>query len=136
MNKSDGLRFVAENTLIPWVIDAVLPVSNRLLMRRHYPHLERTLRTIYKAVDHGFTDWGHNHPAVTMFLGHEDFLHSWLRGVQKQPLMVKTQEPWWVDWDQYILACQSDLVGRDPKYYGTMFKGVKSGAPMVWPDPD
>jgi hypothetical protein len=99
-----------------------------------------------------------NHPAVKMWRGYErSFLdyqyficHEWsdIRGyndtcLEKTQLLYDAHtmrgegildDPWWLknNWELHF-SHQSNLIRKDPFYYGPQFPGVPSDLEYVWP---
>jgi len=94
-----------------------------------------------------------NHPAVNMWRGYERALvgytiHAcgewWVRGFTshvKSYLKVfdmvggvtDYDMPWWMGWDSFHLSHKSNLIRKDPSYYGAHWPCVPDNLPYVWP---
>lgn len=96
-----------------------------------------------------------NHPASKMWRGHERMLcgyvmaicQEWRRRGYKDSFLERMHvvfptldpasytAPSWLGDEQFHLAHQSNLVRKDPKYYGPIFPGVPDNLPYIWPVP-
>lgn len=47
------------------------------------------------------------------------------------PLAAKL--PWWLGEDRFHHSHQSNLIRKDPDYYGPLFPGVPGDLPYWWP---
>lgn len=99
-----------------------------------------------------------NHPAVKMWRGHEWSLlmyqdaicKEWIHNFQfKDTCLKKTillyfdhadlsstadhSDPSWLHDKAFHLAHQSNLIRKDPIYYGKKFPGVPDDLPYIWP---
>lgn len=97
-----------------------------------------------------------NHTATRMWRGYESCLlmyqlaitDEWLSRGYRDTCMVKTSvlyhyngqridgTPWYPDWlgDERIhIGYQSNLIQKDPDYYGPIFHGVPDDLPYFWP---
>ena len=97
-----------------------------------------------------------NHPATRMWAGHEpaliqyglDICHEWVHGrgykdtltdfflEQASQFTGPIVMPKWIGDTEFHLAHQSNLVRKDPVYYGAMFPGVQDDLEYVWPTND
>lgn len=41
--------------------------------------------------------------------------------------------PWWLGWEPLHLSHRSNLIRKDPEWYGPMFPGVEPSLPYVYP---
>jgi hypothetical protein len=103
----------------------------------------------------GLTNGWKNHPAVKMWRGYEyqlvryvhDICWEWSQRGYKDTVGEKvaklyierrifeqppTEPPWLRDW-AFHLSHQSNLVRKDPAFYGPKFPGVPPNLPYVWP---
>lgn len=100
--------------------------------------------------------WIH-HPAVKMWTGHEEALlqyqdaicREWVaRGYRDNVCWDQTVDifgrmtrrsslelPEWIGMDEFHIAHQSNLLRKDPEYYGPYFPGVPHDLEYVWPIP-
>ena len=96
------------------------------------------------------TGW-RNHPAIRMWRSYEASLvryanavcEEWcLRGYEDsiglQLLELNVTEtdedPPWLGWEEFHLSHQSNLLRKDPAYYGVYFTGVPNNLPYIWPE--
>lgn len=100
------------------------------------------------------TAW-QNHPAVRMWRGYEVSLceyglivcEEWIAQGRKDTCKEKIEQhldwatsgkfqmekpPWFGDRDFHI-SHQSNLIRKDPEYYGPKFPGVPADLPYIWP---
>jgi hypothetical protein len=95
------------------------------------------------------TPW-YNHPAVLMWKSYENALILYLqeicmewikRGfkdncweqIEKFSLHKETMLPDWFGESNFHLSHQSNLLRKNPEYYGQFFFGVPSDIPYFWP---
>ena len=93
-----------------------------------------------------------NHPAVNMWRGYETALAyygaaiclEWIeRGYNDTQLDWFRERignniihlPPWLGDDRLHISHQSNLIRKDPDYYGPLFEGVSDDVPYHWPDP-
>lgn len=99
----------------------------------------------------GFSSGWKNHPAVRMWRGHEVHLVAYTvaaclewrsRGYRdsillKLPSMahdlLPAPPPPWLGDERFHLSHRSNLVRKDPGFYGALFPGVPSDLPYFWP---
>lgn len=87
-----------------------------------------------------------NHPATLMWKGYVDALKLYYnlcvvewqrRGCTNRMLLYPTVEqpemPWWMGIPEFHLGHQSNLIRKDPDYYGPLFPGVPPDLPYWWP---
>lgn len=96
-----------------------------------------------------------NHPASKMWRGHEYALltyqvficFEWIRRGFKDTCLKKTMNlyfthedggsnydpPSWLGNHEFHLAHQSNLIRKDPLWYGPQFPGVPNDLPYIWP---
>ena len=87
-----------------------------------------------------------NHPAVRMWRGHEGSLvlysncmiAEWIRRGFKNsmPLLVPHEPiipPPWLGNESFHLSHRSNLVRKEPKFYGKQWPDVSPDLPYVWP---
>ena len=92
-----------------------------------------------------------NHPATRMWRGYERSLilyttvicDEWVRRGYKDTVRAKVTamlddyqtyaRPWWMDEPKLYLSHQSNLVRKDPDYYGLYFPRVPNDLPYYWP---
>ena len=104
------------------------------------------LRTLRSKTKQGWS----NHPAVKMWRGYEGALqeygyaicNEWRRRGYKDSVFFKLNRfrrqklsrahPKWLS-DRFCQAHQSNLLRKDPKYYGQFGWGVGPNLPYVWP---
>lgn len=108
-------------------------------------------KQILLALDRGTGGWV-NHPAVRMWRGHEGSLaiyglvmcQEWVKRGYKDSLTPWFEEmvsqhaetmrrPQWLLQDGIYISHQSNLVRKDPEYYGPLFPGVPDDLPYLWP---
>src|SRR5688500_7980568 len=112
---------------------------------------------IMGAIVKGFGGWS-NHPAVNMWKGYEYSLVEYqvamctewhvVRGFVDSCLRTTTEifwdapyladpdtriPPWWLGEPEFHLSHRSNLVRKDPDYYGLIFPDVPDNLPYVWP---
>jgi len=93
-----------------------------------------------------------NHPAVTMWRGHEYLLakyaieicDEWLRRGYKDTLKpffedvcldhTKLKEPWWLGNKTFHDSHKSNLVRKLPDYYRRFWPEMPSDMPYLWPE--
>lgn len=109
-----------------------------------------TLQILHALADQQY-GWQH-HPAVQMWRGHEHHLirygltivHEWRQRGFNDTCMAKiarfwlqyptpTRSPRWITAD-LCRSHQSNLVRKDPNYYGPKFPDVPNNLPYVWPN--
>ncbi len=92
--------------------------------------------------------WSH-HPAVLMWRSHTEALGYYMncmidewkaRGynntMDHYPLGNPYSDPsmpWWMGYPDFHKAHQSNLLRKDPKFYGSVFYGVPNDLPYIWP---
>ena len=99
----------------------------------------------------GITKGWANHPAATMYRGYEYALcryglamcDEWIsrgyndtmrsRFIAAMEDLEDTGMPPWLGDEQFHLSHQSNLVRKDPEYYGTLFPDVPSDLEYIWP---
>ncbi len=94
----------------------------------------------------GSTGWRH-HPAVKMWAGYEDALSNYLReciitwyrrGYNNRmalpPHVNSPKMPPWFGNTRFHLSHRSNLLRKDPTYYGQLFGHVPPNMPYVWPN--
>jgi len=87
-----------------------------------------------------------NHPAVRMWRGYEEalkqyfnaMLYEWLlRGGRSSytfyAVDTSYELPWWLGWDVIHSAYRSNLLRKDPIWYGKFGWTEKDDLPYVWP---
>jgi hypothetical protein len=99
-----------------------------------------------------------NHPASKMWRGHEALLaeygmvmcREWIRRGYKDTMLQRFEEllesttqrreevadarrPEWLGRPDFHRSHQSNLIRKDPEYYGPVFDGVPSDLEYVWP---
>jgi hypothetical protein len=86
-----------------------------------------------------------NHPAVKMWRGYEPALRLYLsmaitewrrrgyRNTMRHPKLGGTIFPPWFGDEAFHRAHQSNLIRKDPKFYGPKFPGVPDNLPYIWP---
>lgn len=96
-----------------------------------------------------------NHPATKMWRGHEvalchygtvmtehwiergynDSMLPWFHGMTEWLLDkgFPQDDPWWIGDPAFHRAHQSNLLRKDPDFYGDMFISVPDDLPYVWP---
>lgn len=95
-----------------------------------------------------------NHPASKMWRGYEwalaqygaSICAEWIRRGYRDSLQVEfakvyttiknTGLPPWIGWDAFHISHASNLVRKDPEYYGPIFPGVPNNLPYIWPSPE
>lgn len=100
---------------------------------------------------HGLSQGWRNHPAVLMWKGYECSLaiytffmcEEWLRrGYQSNGKILAYIQPWlelscvyppWLGDDRLHESHQSNLIRKDPVFYGPLFPGVPDDLPYYWP---
>ena len=127
--------------------------SARVLDYRRLEKQRVEAKQIYLALTQPNYGWK-NHPAVRMWKGHERNLieygfvicDEWQRrGYQdtlKQFFMDHSLDyrtppiyPLWLGNSDFHLSHQSNLLRKDPKFYGPKFPGVPNNLPYIWPEP-
>lgn len=90
------------------------------------------------------TGW-RNHPAVKMWRGYEEALRyymniaiwTWLDRGYKNTMQIQPVGhlvmPLWMGDEAFHRSHQSNLVRKDPVFYGPQFPGIPSDLPYVWP---
>ncbi len=98
------------------------------------------------------TAW-YNHPAVKMWKGHETALMHYLKHICEEWVSrgykdtcwekAKAEFGWsepsavempsWYDDEAFHRSHQSNLLRKNPEYYGQFFAGVPNDLPYVWP---
>jgi hypothetical protein len=95
-----------------------------------------------------------NHPAVKMWIGHEKALVSygtamclvWIGKGFKDTLLTRframsapaiycSELPQWLGNQEFHRSHQSNLIRKDPAFYGPKFPGVPDNLPYIWPVP-
>ena len=89
-----------------------------------------------------------NHPAAKMWRGYEPALEHYMnlaikewvsRGYNNTMPFAKVGStpdlPEWFGDDAFHRAHQSNLLRKDPVYYGPKFPGVPDNLPYIWPVP-
>jgi hypothetical protein len=107
-------------------------------------------KQIILALERGSGGWI-NHPAVRMWRGYESSLSiyglvmckEWIRRGYKDTTLPFFDErvaaarffsvPEWTDDPALVLSHRSNLVRKDPEYYGPLFPGVPDDLPYLWP---
>jgi hypothetical protein len=99
-----------------------------------------------------------NHPASKMWRGHETLLaeygmvmcREWIRRGYNDTMLQRFEEllesttqrhdevadggrPEWLGRPEFHRSHQSNLIRKDPEYYGPVFDGVPSDLEYVWP---
>lgn len=100
----------------------------------------------------------HNHPATTMWRGHEWSLlkyqkaccEDWMEnhGFEdtcfEKTLWLYFQcyngandlgDPPWLGDEEFHISHQSNLIRKDPEYYSKQFPGIPDDLPYIWPKP-
>ena len=90
------------------------------------------------------TGWQH-HPAVKMWRGYEEALRyymnlaiwTWLDRGYKNTMKIQAVGqivmPPWMGNEAFHRSHQSNLIRKDPAFYGPQFPGIPSDLPYVWP---
>lgn len=65
--------------------------------------------------------------------GYEDSLQETFLQIAKR---LKPNTPDWLGWDAFHISHQSNLLRKDPAWYGPIFKGVPDNLPYIWPTPE
>lgn len=88
-----------------------------------------------------------NHPAVKIWVGYEEALviyrntiiREWIRRGYKNNMVILPEKnikdvslPDLIGVDEYHLSHQSNLLRKDPEYYGRFFVGVSPDAEYLW----
>lgn len=93
----------------------------------------------------GETRGWRNHPAALMWAGYESALElymgvciaEWIRRGYRNTMSWKLHErvimPPWFGNPAFHIAHQSNLIRKDPAFYGPLFPGVPANLPYVWP---
>jgi len=105
-------------------------------------------KQIYLALSNPTYGW-QNHPAVKMWRGYTGALAhygevvctEWVKRGYKDTLLPWFQErsvpvrffPAWHGCDRFHRAHQSNLIRKDPAFYGPKFPGVPADLPYIWP---
>lgn len=134
-------------------VDSLLPVfrdvrcnkndANIVIDRKKYSRNEVILPLMGDTIfSMGFS----HHPIVKIWVGFEDALRSytnfcieeWVdRGfsntMKKFTISSKFQLPWWVYSEPVILAYKSNLIRKDPVFYGNKFPGISNNLLYIWP---
>lgn len=109
---------------------------------------------IIKALLGESNGWIH-HPATKMWQGHEyelalygltisvEFYERGYDGLNMMQLFTdymvklgnrnKEEYPWWAYEHEFRLSHQSNLIRKDPVFYGEQFKGIPNNYPYLWP---
>ena len=123
-------------------------LDNRRLGKQRVEGMQIMKACIYKS------SWG-NHPAVLMWRGYERALHlyvqdiciEWVHRGFRDTCSVKTRDfctdegvfqdelimPPWLGREDFHLAHRSNLVRKDPVFYGRLWPDVPADLPYVWP---
>ena len=130
--------------------DSAAVLDQRRLGKQRVETLQIMVALVYSR------GWIH-HPAVCMWRGYEFSLlryqeaicYEWhLRRGYKDTCLRKTSEVFWSapylydDWtdppwlwdEDFHIAHQSNLVRKDPTFYGPIFEGVPDDLPYEWPE--
>lgn len=92
------------------------------------------------------------HPAVVQWEGYEwallqyqrAIVHEWRRRGYRDTCLAKTESlaarvrmrrewPWWLWWPAYHRSHQSNLLRKNPSWYGQFFPTVSPDLEYVWP---
>jgi len=99
---------------------------------------------ILNAIKDPHNGWRH-HPAVKMWRGYENALclyrntmiQEWIRRgyVNNMPLLFfdAVQNPWWLGLEEFHASHRSNLLRKDPKFYGQYGWLEPSDLPYFWP---
>ena len=104
---------------------------------------------IYKIISGQRTTGGWiNHPAVHMWIGYpnllayyyNDMVDEWIRRGYKNNMPYinvppAISEPWWLGNDAFHDSHKSNLLRKDPVFYGQYHWAVDPSLPYVWPTP-
>lgn len=87
-----------------------------------------------------------NHPAAIMWRGYESALMAYgnacifewtSRGYRNTmpywQVPIVYEVPWWLGDERFHRSHQSNLLRKDPEWYGRYFPGVPHDLPYVWP---
>ena len=105
-------------------------------------------KQIYLALSRTSGGW-QNHPAVKMWRGHKEVLahygmaicSEWCKRGYKDSLLVWFAArawtpciyPKWIYDPAFHTAHQSNLIRKNPEFYGPLFPGVPDDLPYIWP---
>jgi hypothetical protein len=64
-----------------------------------------------------------------MARGYNNTMHS-------RPEAANCEMPWWLGDDMFHRAHQSNLLRKDPEYYGQYFQNVPDNLEYIWPQRD
>lgn len=125
-------------------------ISARILDRQRLGKQRVEAYQILRALRGEFKGWV-NHPATRMWRGYERGLiyytrimcNEWTRRGYKDSIHDKVtamlddypsyERPWWMEEPRLFISHQSNLVRKDPNYYGLYFPQVPNDLPYYWP---
>lgn len=131
----------------PYFDDSARVLDNKRLGKQRV-ECKQILSTLF-----GWSTGWKNHPAVLMWRGSEyvlvqytytvcaewrrrkfnDSIKEWLDGLPVGVLRGKTACPSWLGDLKFHVAHQSNLIRKDPEFYGCKFPGVPADLPYIWP---
>lgn len=100
---------------------------------------------IIKAIDNPSYGW-RNHPATKMWMPYKDALglymneciQEWINRGYKNTMKLYDVPanivfPKWLGDEQFHLSHKSNLIRKDPHYYGKFWPNIPNNIPYVWP---